>query len=78
MTVGELIEELKLVDEDCEVRFASQPSWPFEYSIGGVIQVCVETEDRNDEGYEKEEIVYLEEGMQLGYLPQEAKDELGW
>jgi len=24
------------------------------------------------------EIIYLEEGRQIGYLPSEAKDELGW
>jgi hypothetical protein len=24
------------------------------------------------------EIVYLEEGRQIGYLPSEVKDELGW
>ena len=73
MTVRELIEELKYMDEDATVRFASQPSWPFEYSINGVIQTTVR--DRNDE---KEDIVYLEEGRQVGYLPSEAKEELGW
>ncbi len=73
MTVGELIQELKYMDEDATVRFASQPSWPFEYSINGVVQTTVR--DRNDE---KEDIVYLEEGRQVGYLPKEAKDELGW
>ena len=31
--------------------------------------------DINDE---KEDIVYLEEGRQVGYLPSEAKEELGW
>ena len=73
MTVRELIEELKYMDEDATVRFASQPSWPFEYSINGVVQIIVR--DRNDE---KEDIVYLEEGRQVGYLPSEAKEELGW
>jgi len=27
---------------------------------------------------EKEDIVYLAEGRQVGYLPSEAKEELGW
>ena len=72
MTVGELIEELKYMDEDATVRFASQPSWPFEYSINGVVQTIVD--NRGNE----EDIVYLEEGRQVGYLPKEAKDELGW
>ena len=72
MTVGELIQELKYMDEDATVRFASQPSWPFEYSINGVVQTIVD--NRGNE----EDIVYLEEGRQVRYLPKEAKDELGW
>ena len=68
MTVRELIEELRLVDQDATVRFASQPSWPFEYSIYGVVQTTVKDQ----------EMVYLEEGRQVGYLPSEAKEELGW
>ena len=68
MTVGELIQELKYMDEDAKVRFASQPSWPFEYSIYGVVQTTVKDQD----------MVYLEEGRQVGYLPKEAKEELGW
>ena len=72
MTVGELINELKYMDEGATVRFASQPSWPFEYSINGVIQTIAD--NRGNE----EDIVYLEEGRQVGYLPKEAKDELGW
>jgi len=68
MTVAELIEELKYMEQDAEVRFASQPSWPFEYDISGVVEVNVDEDD----------VVYLEEGRQLGYLPGEAKDELGW
>ena len=73
MTVGELIHELKYMDEGATVRFASQPSWPFEYSIYGVIQTTVR--DREDNEID---MVYLEEGRQVGYLPKEAKDELGW
>ena len=72
MTVRELIEELKYMDEDATVRFASQPSWPFEYSIYGVIQTTVNYNDN------ERDMVYLEEGRQVGYLPSEAKEELGW
>ena len=45
MTVAELIEELKFMDQDTEVRFASQPSWPFEYSINSVFPIynCVKS-----------------------------------
>jgi len=73
MTVRELIEELRLADQDATVRFASQPSWPFEYSIYGVVQTTVKDREDNEQ-----EMVYLEEGRQVGYLPSEAKDELGW
>jgi len=73
MTVGELINELKYMDEGATVRFASQPSWPFEYSIYGVVQTTVKDIRDNEE-----DIVYLEEGEQVGYLPKEAKEELGW
>ncbi len=68
MTVGQLKEVLEYYNEDMEVRFASQPNWPFEYSINDAVPV------KTDNG----EIIYLEEGTQLGYLPGEAKDELGW
>ena len=79
MTVRELIEELRLFDQDAEVRFASQPSWPFEYSINGVVQAEVDKPNEyTKDGYVKENIVYLEEGRQIGYLPSEAKDELSW
>ena len=72
MTVEELIEELKFYDGELEVRFASQPSWPFEYSISGVIRTTIREHNN------RYEAVYLEEGRQLGYLPKEAKEELGW
>ena len=73
MTVEELIQELQYMDGDATVRFASQPSWPFEYSIYGVVQTTVKDSRDNEE-----DIVYLEEGRQVGYLPSEAKEELGW
>ena len=68
MTVSELKEILEHYDDDMEVRFASQPNWPFEYSILDAVMVHVDEED----------VIYLEEGQQLGYLPREAKEELGW
>ena len=79
MTVGKLIEELRLFDQEAQVRFASQPSWPFEYSINGVVQAVVDKSDKYTyDGYEQEDVVYLEEGRQIGYLPSGAKEELGW
>jgi hypothetical protein len=31
-----------------------------------------------DELDNTEDVVYLEEGFQIGYLPGEAKDHIGW
>ena len=79
MTVEELIEELRLFDQEAQVRFASQPSWPFEYSINGVVEVTVPKPNKQTyDGHATEDVVYLEEGSQLRYLPKEAADELGW
>jgi hypothetical protein len=74
MTVRQLIEELEFMNQDVEIRFASQPSWPFEYSIDDVIDAEIE----NPRTGEAEEVVYLAEGRQIGYLPSEAKNELMW
>mgnify|MGYP000940667500 CR=1 FL=1 len=64
MTVQELINELERFDPGMEVRFAAQPNWPFEYSINSTV--------------ESNDIIYLEEGVQIGYLPSEAAEALGW
>lgn len=79
MTIEALIDELEnlknQLGEQTEVRFASQPAWPFEYSIRGVHHV--RNDDEEEDG-EDVNVVYLEEGTQLGYLPSAAKNELGW
>jgi len=38
MNVSELIAHLEDCDPDAEVRLATQPSWPFEWSISDIIQ----------------------------------------
>lgn len=71
-TIRELIETLQeLADElgdDCEVRLATQPNWPFEHSIGELVAAT------GEDGA----VVYIGEGQQLGYLPRAAARELGW
>ena len=52
---------------DPEVHLAIQPQWAFEYSIHSVS--CLE----DPEG-EEAPVVYLSEGVQLGYLPRAAQD----
>jgi hypothetical protein len=71
VTVTDLIQHLEGCDPDAEVRLAQQPTWPFEYAIdptNPAVQVEV------DDG----PVVYLGEGTQLGYLPQPARQQLGW
>ena len=103
MTIGELIERLEeakdAVGEDVEVRYASQPSWPFENNIRevhilgkherrelaieamreeGMPQEQAEKEFDEEELENTEDVVYLEEGFQIGYLSGEAKEHIGW
>jgi len=84
VTVEELIRLLKDCDRDAEVRFASQPSWPFEYSVADVHEHWPEPEpypegdDLEGEEFEPEPVVYLVEGRQLAYLPGDVKRDLGW
>jgi len=88
MTVRELMERLDEFDPDSEVRIASQPSWPFEYSISEVVPVIedelVDEEDAEEAIKEipdfpkKDDIIYLVEGNQLGYLPGYVCRAIGW
>jgi hypothetical protein len=94
MTIQQLIETLEEikehVSEDAEVRFASQPSWPFEYSIADAyflnMDARLDLAHQNhgdyfkdiDEIKKEKDVVYLEEGSQIGYLPGEAKELIGW
>lgn len=75
MTVEQLIEELQQFPPCTEVRLAQQPSWPFKYAIQGLVGV-----DEFDEGDDRTmpTVVYIVEGRQLGYLPKQAADEIGW
>jgi hypothetical protein len=66
MTVQSLIEILEDMDPEAEVRLAIQPSYPFEHSVGQV-----------EEDMEKR-IVYIAEAGQVGYLPGEIREWLGW
>ena len=81
MNIRDLIEELEMIadenddGQEIEVRFASQPSWPFEYSIDGIVIAPKFDDQDNDTG---QTIVYLGEGQQLGYLPVVVKNQLGW
>lgn len=70
MTISELIENLEeLRDEygdETEVRFASQPRYPFEYEISEVVGVSAEAE---------REVLRLEMSLE-GATPEEIEEEL--
>jgi hypothetical protein len=71
VTVTDLLQELEGCNLDAEVRLPQQPTWPFEYAIdpsNAAIQVEL------DGG----PVVDLGEGVQLGYLPQPVRQQLGW
>ncbi|MEO3851737.1 hypothetical protein ABGB09_29615 [Streptomyces sp. B8F3] len=65
MTVGDLIAILEQYDEGAQIRLATQPQWPFEWTIQEV-------------GTDDSGTVWIAQGEQLGYLSQEAAEALGW
>lgn len=87
MTVKELIETLQEFDENAEVFIAQQPTWPFQYSIGEVVEITARDEWELDAEEGEEEPadlddrpnkVYIGEREQLGYLDGAARQALGW
>jgi len=109
MKVRELIEMLEECPQDADVRFASQPNYPFENTIQDVvsynretrvdmeiegIQQAIEEDGAEKMSYQEmkelaehnlehdgkldEEVVYLQEGSQIGYLPEGPREAMGW
>lgn len=76
-TVGNLISVLSEYHPDTPIRWAAQPNWPMEYTIG---QVVCTPHDAEGEGTEptEEPVVWLGQGRQVGYLPSIAANALGW
>lgn len=80
MTKEKLLELIEQYPDDCEIRFASQPAWPFEYSIEDIHFQKSDNDigDDMDTDTESTGIIYLVEGRQIGYLPGNVSKELGW
>lgn len=105
MTVGKLKELLDGIEDDVEVRLATQPNWPFMHGITDVIVTEVPeivTRDQFEAMDEVEQeftvgradndevllldvgekppvpVCYIAESSQLGYLPGDARNALGW
>lgn len=69
MTVQELMNDLQDMNPEAEVRLAQHPAWSFEYAIRGLYET---------DGKEGVPVVYIGEGRQIGYLPEEVKEEFNW
>lgn len=76
MTVRDLIEELECFDDDTEVRFLAQPSWPFEYTIEAVVEATDTPADLSGDHETPVERVLLVEGRQACYGNKQAFESL--
>ncbi|MFC4911224.1 hypothetical protein [Actinomadura gamaensis] len=64
VTVADLIDALRRYPSDMEVRLATQPRMPQEHTVGAIA--------------EADGMVWIGEGRQEGYAPDEVADRLGW
>ena len=74
MSVQELIDELADYDDDAEVRFLAQPSWPFEYTIAAVVEATGQPDDLSGYRETPAKRVLLIEGRQACYGDKRAFD----
>ena len=77
MTVQELIDELESCDDDAEVRFLAQPSWPFEYTIAAVVEASDQPENLSGSHETPSHRVLLIEGRQACYGDRRAFEAAG-
>lgn len=72
-TVRALREWLEQFEDDVEVRFASA-------ARGGQFEWEIELPEEFDTPVQAGsiDVVYLAEGRQIGYLPEEAREFVGW
>lgn len=73
MNVGELIERLEGLDPSLEVRLTTQPQWPLEFHLGGVVtynELELDDDPDDPDAYVEElaeNVVWLVEGGGIGY-----------
>lgn len=79
MTLDQLIETLQdlreTMDDDAPVLVATQPSWPMQLGIEGMVLV---TPDDDPSGEMHEPVLYLETSDGSEYLHGAATVALGW
>lgn len=71
MTAKDLIEQLQDLDPNTEIRLAIQPNYPFEHEIAN--ELAILPEDRRGN-----QVAYLVDAGQIGYLPPQAAVACGW
>ncbi|MEO1064815.1 MAG: hypothetical protein AAFZ07_25650 [Actinomycetota bacterium] len=77
MQVAELLELLEEADPTWEVRLATQPAWPFEWTVGSVMLPSgvmdqltgLEADELEESGDRLTQIVWISTGAQVGYAP---------
>jgi len=76
MTIRELIELLEQYDDDREVRLATQPNYPLEYTVGGVVGTEEIADDPDEDIVDADDDgpVWVVEGSQLGYASKALWD----
>ena len=84
MTIDELIERLQWYKDslggETKVRIMTQPNWPFENEIAGLVsaeEISGQDKDDDDESAScaDDKIVYIAEGTQIGYGNKRVWDE---
>ena len=56
------------INEDCEILIAQQPNWPLEFQIRDIALVEIDNCS----------VLYVVEGEQNGYLPEEVSEQIYW
>ena len=78
MKVRQLIDLLSEYQEDAEVRLVTQPHWPLEHGLDGVVSKseidAFEADDDEDAPEPEVDVVYLLEGASQGYGRKAAWD----
>ena len=78
MTVNEMIERLQEVAEgglgECEMRLAFQPSWPLQFTVGGIAIPEADETDTDEAQDESAPVVYITEGSH----PDDSPYAPGW
>ena len=54
------------VSDDCEILIAQQPNYPLEFQVRDIVLV----------EYEEQSVLYVIEGEQNGYLPEEVNEQI--